>query len=355
MTAATGVHLVPVRAAHRIDEPALAGYLRPLLPGFEGGFRIEQFQGGQSNPTYCLTTPAGRYVLRKKPPGTLLASAHAVDREFRVMRALAGSDVPVPAVRVLCEDTDVIGQAFYVMDFVEGRIFEDPRLPGCTADDRARIYDDMNRVLAALHAIDPAEVGLEGFGRPHGYLARQISRWSQQYRASAVDDVPAMNSLMDWLAERAPDVADETAIAHGDYRPGNLLIHPTEARIIGVLDWELSTLGHPLADLAYNCQIYHLGARYPGPAMARADLAGMPSEADYLAAYCRRTGRDGIADWPVFLAFSFFRGAAIGAGVYRRGLDGNAADAQALERGALYKLFAEIGWDIAQGRAAAFL
>lgn len=263
MTTPGAVQLVSVLPSHRFDEDALARYLGANLPGFGGLRAVRQFQGGQSNPTYHLETPTGSYVLRKKPAGRLLPSAHAVDREFTVLRALAGSDVPVPRVHLLCTDESVIGQMFYVMDHVEGRVFADRLLPGCTVAERADMYDDMNRVLAALHRVDFRSIGLSTFGRADGYVKRQIARWSRQYRDSRVIDLPAMDRLLEWLPEHAP-ATDEAAIAHGDFRLGNLIFHPTEPRVVAVLDWELSTIGHPLADLAYNCLAYrlpHLGGR----------------------------------------------------------------------------------------------
>jgi aminoglycoside phosphotransferase (APT) family kinase protein len=341
--------LVPVLPNHRFDEAALDAYLRAYLPGYEGDAVIRQFQGGQSNPTFHVQTRTQAFVLRKKPPGVLLASAHAVDREYAVLSALARSDVPVPVPRLLCSDDSVIGQMFYVMDHVPGRIFADGMLPGCSPDERAAIYDSMNDVFAKLHLVDWRAAGLEGFGKPDGYVARQFARWSKQYLASNVPDCPAMNRVMEWLPANDPG-NDEAAIAHGDFRLGNLIVHPTEPRVVAVLDWELATIGHPLADLAYNCMSYHLPA-ITGRGFAGIDLAplGIPTEAAYLAAYCRRTGRDGVPNWSFYMVFALFRIAAILAGVYRRGLDGNASDAQAIERGAAYTAMAEIAWSIAAG------
>ena len=341
--------LVPVLPNHRFDEAALDTYLRAQLPGYAGGAEIRQFQGGQSNPTYHLQTRDRAYVLRKKPPGTLLASAHAVDREYAVLSALADTEVPVPKTRLLCSDDSVIGQMFYIMDHVPGRVFVDALLSESTPAERAAIYDSMNDVFAKLHRVDWRAVGLGGFGKPDGYVARQVSRWTKQYVASNVPDCAAMNQVMAWLAANDPGSA-EAGIAHGDFRLGNLIVHPTEPRVVAVLDWELSTIGHPLADLAYNCMAYYLPAG-TGRGFVGADLAalGIPSEADYLAAYCRRTGRDSVPDWSFYLAFSLFRMAAILAGVYRRGLDGNASDSQAIERGAGYTAMAEIAWSVAQG------
>ncbi len=278
--------LVPVLANHRFDEAALARYLAANLPGFGGAMTIRQFQGGQSNPTFHIEAGGRAYVLRKKPPGALLPSAHAVDREYRVIKALAGSAVPVPRVHLLCSDDAVIGQMFYVMDWVPGRVFPDRMLPGCSAAERAAMYDHMNVVMAALHQVDWRAVGLEGFGRPDGYVARQIARWSRQYEASRTDAVPSMDRLIAWLPAHLP-AADESSIAHGDYRVGNLIFHETEPRIVAVLDWELATIGHPLADLAYNCLAYRLtGTHDHGFPEGDLDAFGLPREADYLAAYC---------------------------------------------------------------------
>ena len=340
--------LVPVLPNHRFDQQSLARYLRDRLPGFEHDPVVRQFQGGQSNPTFHLAAGDRQYVLRKKPPGKLLPSAHAVDREYRVMRALADTDVPVPRMHLLCADESVIGQMFYVMDYVPGRVFAgDRRLPSCTPAERAAMYDDMNRVFAALHRVDWRAVGLEGFGRPEGYFARQIARWSKQYEASRVEDISSMEHLMRWLPEHVPQ--DEAAtIVHGDFRLGNLLFHPTEPRVVAVLDWELATIGHPLADLAYNVLTYRLPAFAGGVAQAEMVALGMPSEAEYVAQYCRRTGRTGAPELEFAIAFSMFRFAAIVAGVYRRALDGNAADARALQRGAMVRECADYAWEVAQ-------
>jgi aminoglycoside phosphotransferase (APT) family kinase protein len=338
--------LVPVLANHRFDEQRLVRYLNEHLPGFRTPCEIRQFQGGQSNPTFHLATPDGAYVLRKKPPGVLLPSAHAVEREFTILRALAGSGVPVPRVLLLCSDESVIGQVFYVMEYVAGRVLTDPRLPQLAAPERAAVFDSMCATLARLHRIDIAAAGLSEFGRPEGFLGRQIARWSRQYAAAQLPACPAMDELMAWLARQDPG-PDECAIQHGDFRLGNLIIHPSEPRVIAVLDWELSTLGHPLADLAYTCLVYH-GALFTSGSGPLAAGGGIPSEAEFIGAYCRNTGRVAIARWPYFIAFSLFRAAAILAGVYRRGLDGNAADASALERGAPYRELAELGWAVAR-------
>ena len=315
-------NLGEVRAAHRLDEAALERWLKANVEGYAGPLSISQFQGGASNPTYLLTAGSGRYVMRKKPPGQLLASAHQVDREFRVMKALGAVGFPVPRMRALCEDEGVVGTSFYVMDFLEGRIFRDARLPGMTPAERAAIYDELSAVLARLHRIDPAAVGLSDYGRPGNYFERQIGRWIKQYRGAETETIPAMEALIEALPGRIP--ADDTVtIAHGDYRLENVMFHPTEPKIIAVLDWELSTLGHPLADIAYNCILWHSRSESWGT-LDGIDLAtsGIPSEAEYVAAYCRRTGRDGIPDFNFYLAFSMFRLASIGQGVFKRNLDG---------------------------------
>ncbi len=338
--------LVPVLANHRFDEAALARHLTAHLPDFAGPVTVLQFQGGQSNPTFVIDTPRRRYVLRKQPPGHLLPSAHAVDREFRVMRALAGSAVPVPEMLLLCTDPGVIGTMFFVMAHVEGRVFVDRTLPGQTRGARAALYGEMGRVLAALHGVDWRAAGLEGFGRPEGYVRRQVDRWSKQYRAAQVGEVPAMDRLIDWLTAHVPE-DDENAIAHGDFRLGNLIYAPDAPRVAAVLDWELSTIGHPIADLAYCCLYWRLPPEFGG--LRGLDVPGLPSEAAFVAEYCRRSGRASLPDFEFFVAFSLFRWAAIAAGVYRRALDGNAADAAGLQAGEKFRQLAEIGWEVAQG------
>ena len=340
-----GAELVPVLPNHRFDEAAMVRYLAPLLPDIARGCTVRQFQGGQSNPTFHLATPDRAYVLRKKPPGTLLASAHAIEREFRVMQALAGTDIPVPQMRLLCEDAAIIGTSFYVMDYKPGRIFADRSMPGVDPAHRAASYADMARVLARLHAIDPAAVGLADYGRSGGYVARQIDRWTRQYRAARLEAEPAMDWLIDWLTAHLPP-DDETAIAHGDYRLGNLILHPTQPRVAAVLDWELSTLGHPLADLAYCCIPWRLPPEQMG--LLGLDVPGLPTEAAFVAAYCEAAGRPVPATLDYFMVFSLFRWAAIVAGVYRRALDGNAADAtRAQAAGTRFRALARRAQDIA--------
>jgi aminoglycoside phosphotransferase (APT) family kinase protein len=339
--------LVPVLANHRFDEARLVHYLEQHLAGFRGPCQIRQFQGGQSNPTFHLATADAAYVLRKKPPGVLLPSAHAVDREFTVMRALARTAVPVPRMHLLCTDESVIGQMFYVMDCVEGRVFADPGLPQLAAAERAAVYAAMGETLARLHRVDIAAVGLAEYGRPEKFLTRQIARWSRQYAAANLPSCPAMEQLIAWLAAQDPG-PEEIAIHHGDFRLGNLMFHPSEPRVVAVLDWELSTLGHPLADLAYTCLVYHAPVFMPG-STPLASSPGIPSESVFVEGYCRHVGREPVARWPYFIAFSLFRAAAILAGVYRRALDGNASDANALARGSVYREVAELGWAVARG------
>ncbi|MBT6135933.1 MAG: phosphotransferase [Rhodospirillaceae bacterium] len=345
--------LGPVTDIHKFDEDGLASYLHDHgLSEFKNGVTVQQFQGGQSNPTYRLEAGGRRFVLRKKPPGELLPSAHAVDREYRVMKALAGTDVPVPEMLHLCEDDAVIGQTFFVMDHVEGRVIPDPGIAEATSPgDRAAIYEAMVDALAKLHSVDWQAVGLEGFGKPADYVARQISRWTRQYEASKTDEIPDMDRLMAWLPDRIPG-EDEATIVHGDFRLDNMIMHPTEPRVLAILDWELATLGHPLSDLAYNCMPYHMP--YGAPALKGMigldmDALGIPSEVDYVADYCRRTGRDEIPDWHFYVAFSCFRLAAICQGVYARALQGNASSENAADVGIKAPLLAKVGWDLVEG------
>lgn len=342
------VALTPVREAHRFDEDALAAYLESNVAGFESPLTVRQFEGGQSNPTFQLVTPGNRYVLRKQPPGELLPSAHQVDREYRVMKALEHTDVPVPVMYCLCEDTSVIGTKFYVMEMVEGRLFTETLLPGLSPEERRAIYLDLARVLACLHKVEPAAVGLAEFGRPGNYYERQIGRWTKQYIASKTEEIEAMDRLMAWLPDNVPE-QKKTVIVHGDYRLGNTLIHPTEPRIVAVLDWELSTLGDGLADLGYLCQDYH-GDSYFSAGLASADLAslGIPTEAEFVAEYCRHAGIDHIENWPFYLIYNMFRSAAIIQGVYRRGLDGNASSETATLYGDVARIRSERAWALVE-------
>lgn len=342
--------LVDVLPAHQFDEDSLRAWLQQAIPGFGTKLDVQQFQGGQSNPTFLLDTDSGQYVLRKKPPGKTLPSAHMVEREYKVMRALSEhTSVPVPATRALCEDSNIIGTPFYVMDFLEGRIVNHPALRALNRQERMPAHLSAIDTLAALHSVDVNAVGLGDYGRPEGYVARQVARWSKQYLASKTDEMPAMDKLMEWLPENLPST-DESAIAHGDYRFGNLMLAPDKPDVIAILDWELSTLGHPLADLAYYCLPYHLPSDMEGSrGLLGEDLEalGVPTEQETIARYCQQTGRDGIADWHVFLAFSLFRLAAIVQGVYARALQGNAANADALQVGKRASQLAEAGWKIA--------
>jgi aminoglycoside phosphotransferase (APT) family kinase protein len=338
----------PVRPQHKFDEASLDRYLSSHLPDYAGGLQVRQFLSGQSNPTFLLEAEMRggerkNFVMRKQPPGKLLPSAHQVDREFRVITALGQTDVPVPRTYVLCKDPSVIGQMFYVMDCIEGRILTDLTLPGMSKAERGAIFDSMNDVLARLHKVDVEQVGLGDFGRHGQYIARQIDRWCKQYLAAKTVDLPAMDKLMAWLPAHVP-AYDPSTVVHGDYRLGNLIVHPTEPRVVAVLDWELSTIGHPLCDLAYNCLCYHLTEPRHGIGPVDYVSLGIPTESDYVAAYCRRTGRDGIKHWNFYLAFSLFRLAAIAQGVYKRGLDGNASSPEALQRGNSARIMSEAAW-----------
>ncbi len=347
-----------VLPTHAFDIGALQTWLAAHLPGFAGPLTVQQFKGGQSNPTYKLVTPQRSYVMRSKPGplAKLLPSAHAIEREFRVMDALALSGVPVARMHVLCDDESVIGRAFYVMEFVEGRVLWEQSLPGLAPAERGAVYDEMNRVLAALHMVDVKAVGLGDFGRPGNYFSRQITRWSKQYLASVTSPIPAMDRLIAWLPQHLPPSAcdeSQVAIVHGDYRLDNLIFHPDEPRIIAVLDWELSTVGHPLADFSYHCMSWHID---PGVfrGIAGLDLAalGIPSEHDHMQRYCARTGRGSadslLADWNFYLAYNLFRLAAITQGIARRVVDGTAASAQARATGSATGALAQLGWGFAQ-------
>jgi aminoglycoside phosphotransferase (APT) family kinase protein len=339
--------LVEVLPNHRFDEATLLRYLAERLPGFSEGCLVRQFHGGQSNPTFHLKTPSGAYVLRKKPAGKLLPSAHAVDREYRILKALSETDVPTPKVHLLCDAPDVIGTIFYVMDYLPGRIYADRTMPGVDAAHRRVAFLDMASVLGRLHRLAPAAIGLDDFGRPQNYVGRQIDRWTKQYRAADVGEEQAMERLIPWLAAHA-SVLDETSIAHGDFRLGNLILHPTEPRVIAVLDWELSTLGHPLADLAYCCLPWRTTPEIQG--LAGLDTPGLPTEDEFVARYCEVAGRAIPADLDFFVVFSLFRWSAIVAGVYRRGLDGNASDPNAVAvAGEKFRRLARRGWEIADG------
>jgi aminoglycoside phosphotransferase (APT) family kinase protein len=342
--------LVEVRPAHRFDEARLWHYLCDHLVDFPKKAGLQQFQGGQSNPTFLITTRERQYVLRKQPPGDLLPSAHAVDREYRVQAALKDSPVPVVAMRHFCADPAIIGTPFYVMDYIPGRIFADPALGDVAHESRRDIYFAFIEVLAALHEIDFEAAGLGDFGKPLGYSARQVRRWAGQYEASKTGDIPAMDKLAQWLAAHAPE-RDEAAITHGDYKLNNLMYELGAPHVIAVLDWELSTLGHPLADLGYVCMGYRISSTVPmlgGLGGLDLPALGIPSEAEIVAHYCERAGRETPLDLSFFIALAFFRYAAIAQGVYKRALQGNAADARAHLAGEAAKALAEEGWRIAE-------
>ena len=334
--------ITAVREAHRFDEAKLEAYLRSHLADFSGPLTIRQFEGGQSNPTFLLSAQGHDYVLRKKPPGKLLKSAHQVEREYKVMSALAHTAVVVPKMYLLCDDPEVIGTEFYLMEMVQGRVMLDVRLPSLTPQERATLYDHFAKVLADLHRVDFREVGLaEGFGHRGNYFERQISRWSKQYVASKTEEIKAMEQLMEWLPHNIPP-SNEVVIVHGDYRIGNTIVHPTEARLVAVLDWELSTLGHPLGDLSYSCMSYYGD-------LDENDLPeGIPTEKEWRARYCDYSGCGAIENWHFYIAYNLFRSAAIIQGVYKRGLDGNASSKQALRMGNLCKERAARGWDVVE-------
>jgi aminoglycoside phosphotransferase (APT) family kinase protein len=351
----------PVAEQHAFDTDALQAYLQSRLPDFQGPLTVEQFKGGQSNPTYKLVTPQRAYVMRSKPgpAARLLASAHAIDREFTVMSALHGSAVPVPRMHLLCEDESVIGRAFYVMEFIEGRVLWDQSLPSVGTHDRAAYYDEMNRVIAALHCVDVTGA-LATYGKHGQYVDRQIARWTKQYLASITEPIEPMDRLMQWLPANVPASArddSQVSVVHGDYRLDNLVFHPTEPRIVAVLDWELSTLGHPLADFSYHCMSWHIApGKFRG--IGGLDLAalGIPDERSYVQRYCERTGRIApggdpaavMSDWSFYMAYNLFRMAAILQGIAKRVEAGTASSEQARMAGAGARPLAEMGWQIAQ-------
>jgi aminoglycoside phosphotransferase (APT) family kinase protein len=346
-----------VSDAHRFDTAALEQWLRQHMAGFEGPLQVEMFKGGQSNPTYKLNTPNASYVMRAKPGpvAKLLPSAHAIEREFKVMSGLHGTGVPVANMHVLCEDESIIGRAFYVMAFVQGRVLWDQALPGMSTTERREIYLEMNRVIAALHAVDHKAQGLENYGKPGNYFDRQIGRWSKQYVASVTQPIPEMDKLMAWLPANMPESAraDLTCIVHGDFRLDNLICHPTEPRVLAVLDWELSTLGHPLADFSYHCMSWHIP---PGSFRGIGGLdhaaLGIPLEDEYIDLYCQRSGITTLEalkkDWNFYLAYNMFRIAAILQGIAKRVEDGTASSAEAKASGAGARPMAELAWLFAQ-------
>ena len=328
-----------------VDEQRLADYLEEHLEGFHGPLSAEKFPGGQSNPTFRIDAASGVYVLRRKPPGKLLKSAHAVDREYRVISSLPNSDVPVARAYHLCTDEAVIGSMFYLMEYMDGRIFWDPALPELDPAERGAVYEEMGRVLAHIHAIDPGAHDLADFGKPGNYFERQFDRWSGQYRASETEAVADMETLMSWLAENMPPDDGRVALVHGDFRLDNLIFDPVEATIIAVVDWELSTLGHPLADLAYQCMQWHFPntGRLRGLADVDIGKLGIPDEKTYVAAYLEQTGMPAVENWSFYLAFCFFRLAAIVQGVKKRALDGNASSQAALQMGELVYPLSALG------------
>lgn len=330
------------------DENVLATWLKEKGLLDKASLTVKPLTGGQSNPTYLLTSGQQRYVLRKKPPGPLLPSAHAVDREYRVMQALQNSAVPVPKLFAFSEELEIVGTPFYIMEYLDGRVIVDQSLPTFSKEDRSLVYQDMNRVIAALHSVDYATVGLETFGKPGNYFGRQIARWSRQYKEANTEDIPALHALIEWLPANIP-VGEQTSIVHGDYRLDNLVLHPTEPRAIGLLDWELATLGHPLADFAYHCMSWHIPASL-WRGIGGLDLAalGIPDEAQYLKRYSQTTGLDGAEHWDFYIAYNLFRMAAILQGIARRAADGTAASSDALETGNKARPLAEIGWKYAQ-------
>ncbi len=347
----TGIQEVDPR--HRLDVDRLEAYVRERLEGFEGPLRVRQFVGGQSNPTYHLSDGRGEWVLRRKPPGRLVHSAHAVDREFRILSALAQVDFPSPKPRLYCADEGVIGTEFYVMDRIEGRILVDQTLPGWTADERRSLYASQIEILARLHALDPETIGLGDYGKPGNYFARQIHVWGKQYATADVPKSAAMERLIEWLPANVPD-DPSTSIVHGDYGLNNMVVHPSEPRIVAILDWELSTLGHPLADLTYHLSgRLSPGGPFEGLTDARLALLGIPTREEYVRAYCERTGRrDGIAQLDFYLAFHLFRTAGIMFGIAGRAKAGTAAGGEASELGKLALLLAERALELAKSLGA---
>ncbi|MEN9382963.1 MAG: hypothetical protein RL323_106 [Pseudomonadota bacterium] len=350
--------MTPSEAPTPIDPLALAAWMEAHVPGFEGPLELEKFSGGQSNPTYRLTTPQCNYVMRCKPgpAAKLLPSAHAIEREFRVMQALHPSGVPVPQMYALCEDEGVIGRAFYIMALVEGQVFWDQSLPGLRPADRHARYQEMNRVMALLHGINPDAIGLSGYGKPGNYFERQIQRWSKQYQASITQPIPEMDRLIAWLPAHIPDLARDDrwmSVVHGDYRMDNLMFHPTQPKVLAILDWELSTLGHPLADFSYHCLSWHIPpGMFRGIAGLDLRALGIPSEAQYIDWYCEHTQsfkpEQLRKEWNFYLAYNLFRLAGILQGIAKRVEDGTASSAQARTSAAAARPLAEMAWLIAQ-------
>ena len=337
----------PVSEKQQFDRDALSTYLTAHVPGFAGPLSIEQFKGGQSNPTFKLGAGGRHYVMRAKPgpAAKLLPSAHAIEREYRVQDALGRNGFPAAKMIALCEDESVVGRAFYIMEMLDGRVLWDQSLPGMSREQRGAIYAEMNRVIALLHATDYQAIGLESFGKPGNYFARQIERWSKQYKLAETESIPAMDKLIEWLPKNIP-VGEETTIVHGDYRLDNMVFHPTEARVLGVLDWELSTLGHPLADFSYHCMSWHIApGQFRGIGGLDHAALGIPSEAEYIAMYATNTGKPvPTHDWGFYMAYNMFRMCGILQGIMKRYVDGTAASPQALDAGSRAKPMAEMGW-----------
>lgn len=343
-----------VADTHKFDEARLFDYMSEHVEGFEGPLEVRQFKGGQSNPTYQLVTPKKKYVLRRKPPGKLLKSAHMVDREYKVITALHGQGFPVARTYCLCEDEEVIGTIFYIMDCVEGRIFWEGQIPSVGKEERTAIYDAMNATLAQLHNVDYKAAGLEDFGKPGNYFARQISRWTKQYQLSETQEITSMNKLIDWLPNNIPD-DDSTTIVHGDYRLDNMILHPTEPKVVAVLDWELSTLGNPLGDFTYHLMQWRMPVQGTSSGtLMGADLKalGIPSEEEYIAKYCERTGRDGIENIDFYFAYNFFRLAGILQGIVGRVRDGTASNERAADMAEIVQPLADTAWQFAQAAGA---
>lgn len=346
----TGVSDTPEHL--KFDEAKLASYMRAHIDGFEGPLTVKKFKGGQSNPTYLIETPAKKYVLRRKPPGKLLPSAHAVDREYRVMTALGGENFPVPKTYALCEDPEVIGTTFFIMEFVEGRIFWDSSLPDVRKEERAPLFHALIDTLAQLHTINHEAIGLGDYGKPGNYFERQIGRWSKQYEAAETENIEAMNSLMKWLPTAIPD-DDATSIVHGDFRFDNTIMHPTQPRCLAVLDWELSTLGHPLADFTYFLMVWFFPPEVRGGLMGvDIEELGIPALEDAVARYSAQTGRDGVPDLDFCLAYNMFRLASIAQGVYARALQGNASSSEGIALGRQVPPLAALAWRHAQKAGA---
>jgi len=342
-----------VQEKHRFDERSLERFMADEVAGFVPPVRVEQFKGGQSNPTYRLTDAAGRrYVLRRKSPGKLLPSAHAVDREFRVISALNKTDVPVPRAYALCLDDSVVGTAFYIMDYCDGRVLWDPLLPEIAKEGRLAVYRAKFETLAGLHAVDYRALGLADFGRPGSYVARQIARWGKQYKASETESIEAMDRLLEWLPAHLPE-GDETVLVHGDYRLDNMVFHASEPKILGIIDWEISTLGDPLAELSYLCMLWRTPKDWGGLLGHDLDVLGLPGERQMVEHYCRLAGRrvPEPALWEFYMAYNLFRVSCIRQGVYARALDGTASNLRAAESGKLVRPAAELGWRLVEGIA----